>query len=235
MPDVASTHARLLVNLHERGSQEIDLTHDRFTIGRKPDNDLVIDDPAVSGHHARLLKIQSVYFVEDANSTNGTAVNGTRVERHQLRDADVVTIGLHRLIFRDGGAAAPLVPTEPAASADETMVLTAAVGRRSAPAAPVGRIVVVQGKTDRRDYHLTKHINVIGSQADAAVRLTGWFAPKNVAMIARRGSGYSVNTTRTAKTLLVNGTEVKGQQDLQHGDLIEVARIKMYFYLNNGR
>lgn len=231
MPDAASAPARLLVSLHERGSRDFDLTQDRFTIGRRPDNDLMIDDPAVSGHHARLVKIQAVYFLEDTGSTNGTAVNGTRIDRHQLRDADVITIGKHRLIFRDATAGTPAAPAEPAGDCDETMVLTAAGGRRRTPDSPAGRIVVIHGKTDRREYQLTKQVNAIGSHADAAVRLTGWFAPKHVAMIARRGTGYAVNATGTGKSLLVNGTEVKGQQELRHGDVIEVGGIKMYFYL----
>ncbi|HEX6531168.1 MAG TPA: FHA domain-containing protein, partial [Nitrospira sp.] len=93
--------AKLLVKLDGQGSRSIDLMTDGFTIGRKGDNDLSIDDPTVSSRHAKIVRVQSVYFLEDLKSTNGTAVNGKPVDRAQLHDADVITIGKHRLIFQD--------------------------------------------------------------------------------------------------------------------------------------
>ena len=93
--------ATLLIKLHGQGSKSLELTHETLTIGRKADNTLVIEDPAVSGHHARIVKVQSVFFLEDLMSTNGTAINGRPITRHQLHDADVITIGKHRLIFQE--------------------------------------------------------------------------------------------------------------------------------------
>jgi len=65
MPEILPQPATLLVKLHEKGSRHIELTLETFTIGRKADNTLAIEDPAVSGHHARIVKIQAVFFVED--------------------------------------------------------------------------------------------------------------------------------------------------------------------------
>ena len=65
MPETLPQPAKLLVKLHGKGSQQIELTLDTLTIGRKTDNVLVIEDPAVSGHHARIMKIQAVFFLED--------------------------------------------------------------------------------------------------------------------------------------------------------------------------
>ena len=101
MGNILTDSAKLLVKLRGQGSRSIDLTADTFTIGRKPDNDLPIDDHTVSSRHAKIVRVQSVYFLEDLKSTNGTAVNGKPVERAQLHDADVITIGQHRIIFQD--------------------------------------------------------------------------------------------------------------------------------------
>src|SRR5438132_13080970 len=105
MPETLPQQATLLVKLHGKGSRHFELTHETVTIGRKADNTLVIEDPAVSGHHARIVKIQAVFFLEDLKSTNGTAINGRSITRHQLRDADVITIGQHRLVFQEDSAA----------------------------------------------------------------------------------------------------------------------------------
>jgi len=219
--------ATLLVKLHGQESRHIELTDETLTIGRKADNALAIEDAAVSGHHARIVKIQAVFFLEDLMSTNGTAINGKPIMRHQLSDADVITIGRHRLVFQENEAAST-APTAPCVDLDRTMVLR---GTDPAPDKPslTAKILVVAGKTDRSEYSLTKQVNVIGSQDGAVIRLTGWFSPKSAAMIARRGNSYSISPSQRAKSLLVNSMEIVGQQDLKDGDQIEVAGVMLTF------
>jgi pSer/pThr/pTyr-binding forkhead associated (FHA) protein len=232
MPETLPQPAKLLVKLHGKGSQHIELTLDTVTIGRKTDNVLVIEDPAVSGHHARIVKIQAVFFLEDLKSTNGTALNGRPITRHQLRDADVITIGQHRLVFQENVAPSTAVPA-PFVDLDRTTVLR---GTDRTPDGPTltAKVLVIAGKTDRVEYPLTKQVNVIGSQDGAVIRLTGWFAPKSAATIARRGQSYSISPSRDAKYLLVNGTDVVGQQELKDGDQIEVAGVKLTFCILSG-
>ncbi|MEM7083881.1 MAG: FHA domain-containing protein [Pseudomonadota bacterium] len=74
---------------------------ERYTVGRLPDNDVRIDNPAVSGHHSLVINILNDSFLEDLNSTNGTYVNGKLVKKHALQHGDVVTIGHHQLRFVD--------------------------------------------------------------------------------------------------------------------------------------
>ncbi len=97
MPETLPQAVTLLVKLHGKGARNIDLIHETLTIGRKADNTLAIEDPAVSGHHARIVKTQAVFFLEDLKSTNGTAINGQPITRRQLRDEDLITVGQHRL------------------------------------------------------------------------------------------------------------------------------------------
>lgn len=229
MPHTVTARAKLLVKLHSQGSRTIDLVGERFVIGRKADNDLAIDDPSISSHHARIIKVQSVFFIEDLESTNGTSVNEKRIDRHQLRDADVISIGQHRLIFQDTSAAeTPVSATS--MDLDQTMILPGG-SVPPALAAPAARLLVTSGNTDHMEYTLTKQVALIGSQHDAAIRLTGWFAPKAAARITRRGPQYSISSGQRTKKVRVNGKEVETQQALKNGDQIEVAGITLSFFL----
>ncbi len=75
------------------------MNKERYTIGRLPDNDVRIDNPAVSGHHSLIINILNDSFLEDLNSTNGTYVNGKLIKKHALQHGDVVTVGHHQLRF----------------------------------------------------------------------------------------------------------------------------------------
>jgi pSer/pThr/pTyr-binding forkhead associated (FHA) protein len=229
MYDPATQRATLLVKLHDKAAQELDLTADPVTIGRKPDNTLPIDDPAVSAHHARITKIHAVYFIEDLQSTNGTFVNDKRIDRHQLRDTDVITIGRHRIIFREASSAsAPDPRPTPTEDLDHTMVLTGRPGRAEV-AAPPASLRVLSGKTDREEYLLVKQVTHIGSHSQAGIKLTGWFAPSNAGLITRRQNAYFVSKARTAKKLLVNGEELRGERELRDEDRIDVAGVALLF------
>jgi len=82
-----------------REGEAIALDSDVVTIGRSPHSDLFLDDVTVSRHHARVIKDESGYLVEDLNSLNGTYVNRRRIERHRLSDGDELQIGKFKLAF----------------------------------------------------------------------------------------------------------------------------------------
>jgi pSer/pThr/pTyr-binding forkhead associated (FHA) protein len=229
MSNTATTSAKLLVKLQGQGSRTIDIASDTFTIGRRADNDLPIDDHTVSGQHAKITRVQAVYFLEDLKSTNGTCLNGKPIDRAQLRDADVVTIGQHRIIFQDC-APAPAAALSGSIDTEQTMAISSKAMHAGQPAT-TANVLVTAGKTERMEYHLTKPTNLIGSQEGAAVRLTGWFAPKSAALISNRGGVYSISPSQGIKKLLVNGNEISSQQQLKNGDLIEVAGVSMTFYV----
>ena len=93
--------ARLMLSLDGQVLAEYNMTKERYTIGRLPDNDVRIDNGAVSGHHALVINILDDSFLEDLNSTNGTYVNGKLIKKHALQHGDVITIGHHQLRFSD--------------------------------------------------------------------------------------------------------------------------------------
>jgi pSer/pThr/pTyr-binding forkhead associated (FHA) protein len=226
---IVTDSAKLLVKLQGQGSRSIELTADSFTIGRKTDNDLPIDDHTVSSRHAKIVRVQSVYFLEDLKSTNGTAVNGKPVERAQLHDADVITIGQHRIIFQDNAPSSTASASAPPSELDQTMMISDK--HLSHAPSVAAKIVVASGKTDRVEYHLTKSANLIGAQDGAAIRLTGWFAPKAAALISSRGSGFTISPSEGSKRLLVNGRDVSAPHVLKDADVIEVAGVRMTFYM----
>jgi len=91
--------ARLILSLGGQVMAEFNMTKERYTVGRLPDNDVRIDNPAVSGHHSLIINILNDSFLEDLSSTNGTYVNGKLIKKHALQHGDVVTVGHHQLRF----------------------------------------------------------------------------------------------------------------------------------------
>ncbi|MDG2155531.1 MAG: FHA domain-containing protein [Gammaproteobacteria bacterium] len=91
--------ARIILSLGGQVMAEYNMTKERYTIGRLPDNDVRIDNPALSGHHALIINILNDSFLEDLNSTNGTYVNSKLVKKHALQNDDVITMGHHQLKF----------------------------------------------------------------------------------------------------------------------------------------
>jgi pSer/pThr/pTyr-binding forkhead associated (FHA) protein len=112
--------ARLILSLDNQVLAEYNMTKERYTIGRLPDNDVRIDNPAVSGHHSLIINILNDSFLEDLNSTNGTYVNGKLIKKHALQHGDVITIGHHQLRFSD-----QQVPETEQDEFEKTMVIPA--------------------------------------------------------------------------------------------------------------
>lgn len=232
MSNIVIHAPKLVVKFQGAVIREVELKEAQLTIGRKSDNDVVIEDPSVSGHHAKIVKIQSVFFVEDLHSTNGTLVNNTPIDRYQLQDTDVIMIGNHRLLFQDVVKPDLMPAWSSLGDADETMVLKGQKPRvASNRSSKEAMLKIVSGRTDRHEYALSHQLTVIGSDEGAAVKLHGWFAPKVGAMIGRRGDDYYISAVEDGKKLLVNDCVVTSQADLKDGDRVEVAGVKMYFSL----
>src|ERR1700728_3434144 len=96
-----SSVARLMLSLDGQILAEYNMNKERYTIGRLPDNEIRIDNPAVSGHHSLIINILNDSFLEDLNSTNGTYVNGKLIKKHAMQHGDVITVGHHQLRFVD--------------------------------------------------------------------------------------------------------------------------------------
>src|SRR6186713_166918 len=114
--------AKLILSLEGSVIREIPLDKDRVTIGRKAQNDIPIENLAVSGEHACIVTILNDSFLEDLGSTNGTLVNGNPIKKHILQNNDVIEIGKYKLKFVNDGPVAAQTTVE---DFERTMVLRA--------------------------------------------------------------------------------------------------------------
>jgi hypothetical protein len=219
------------------------------TIGRLPDNMVIIDNPAVSGHHARVFREGDQVIVEDLKSTNGTFVNGRHVYRHSLRNGDVVLVGKHTLVFDRMAFAAPLVPEPVMSGLGDTMYLdtrqhrtllatlreTRAEAEKRAGARPtwapaperIGVLRVVSGRAEQPEYDLQAHTSFIGKSTTALVKLRGWFKPEVAVAIAWNADGY-VATAHGGRTR-INDRPLNGRHRLKEGDVLHVSGLTLEF------
>jgi len=143
--------AKLILSLDGSVIREIPLNKDRVTIGRKPQNDIPIENLAVSGEHACIVTILNDSFLEDLGSTNGTLVNGNPIKKHILQNNDVIEIGKYKMKYvgeAGSAAAAPAtaddfertmvmgMPVKTAASAPKPAAAAAPAPRPATPASP---------------------------------------------------------------------------------------------------
>ncbi|MBZ0155089.1 MAG: FHA domain-containing protein [Alphaproteobacteria bacterium] len=235
--------AKVTVKFHERVLSEVPLDSGIVTIGRKPKNSIRIDNLAVSGFHAKIFREGGQFVLEDMGSLNGTFVNGAKIARHILRNGDTVLIGRHLLNFEAPEMDSPPGQAMGARSVrgDETLVIDSRVQQRMLhdmpePGEPApggerqGGFTVITGSPGRPEFELRDRVTSIGKSADAGIRLKGLFAPKVAALINRRREGYFINPVGSAG-VRVNGNRIAGRYDLKDGDIVEVGRLKIQFYL----
>lgn len=241
--------AKLVLSLNGVVQGEYELNQERVTIGRKAENEIPIDNLAVSGKHALLITILDDSFLEDLGSTNGTYVNGKLIKKHALKNGDVIAIGKHELkyvndaagdddddedefektmIIKPGSASAAVAAAKAAenAGAAAEPVKPAAAGAPAGGGMPLGRLTVLNGPIAGKELELTKALITLGKPGT------------QVAVISRRPQGYFLTHIESdgdgKRYPTVNGEPIgpKAYQ-LKDGDLIELAGIKMEFSISN--
>jgi len=246
---------KLILRFDDRELTECAVGTHPVSIGRLPDNLLVIDNPAVSGRHARVYKEGNHYVLEDLKSTNGTFVNDKPVARHTLLEGDIIVVGKHNLVFTLKGGeqtedhkqeeALPeiggtmFLDTEKQKNllsgldrGRPSQVYDAVVPKTAIPTAQgrIGTIKVVAGNTGQSEYVLAAVTTMIGKADTAQIRLKGWFKPQVAAAIARKGEGFTI--TPMGGKVSVNGEKVSGRRELISGDMIEVGGLTLEFTLS---
>jgi pSer/pThr/pTyr-binding forkhead associated (FHA) protein len=231
---------KFLLKFNAAVLREIPIDKTPLTIGRKPENDIVIDNMAVSGQHAKLVLQGGNYVIEDLQSTNGTFVNEKKIVNSAVKHNDHIMIGQHTLVFLYPES----LQEKPAktAAADETVVMTPERQAEllnmeavvKAPSEPQARqaeqavLRVIEGKSEQREYVLSSLLTYIGKSETAAIKIKGFFAPDIAALISKRPTGYIITAVKDGYSKL-NGKSLSGQADLQDGDLIEAGGIKFLF------
>jgi hypothetical protein len=221
--------SKLVVSLDGVVIKEVQITKDKTTLGRRPYNDIVIDNLAVSGEHAVLQMVGHDVFIEDLNSTNGTYINGKAIKKQLLTHNDTVEIGKYKIkylgeesaeyektmIMRPGAQAG--VPYGAAASAAHSNF--GGLGTAGATAAPApASIRVLNGAASGREVMLTKVVTTVGKPG------------VQVASITKRPGGYVFAHVEGAARPSVNGVPLTGDSvALRNGDVIELAGTQMQF------
>jgi pSer/pThr/pTyr-binding forkhead associated (FHA) protein len=240
--------ARLILSLDGQVLAEYNMTKERYTVGRLPDNDVRIDNAAVSGHHGLIINILNDSFLEDLNSTNGTYVNGKLIKKHALTHGDVITIGHHHLRFVDSqvesteqdefertlviqpgqvnearlkAATESLAPSAAHVPAAAPVARVAPAPEKGAPSR-AAKLQVLSGQFAGRELELAKTLTTLGRPG------------VQVAAISRRSDGYYVVHVESAKPgdfPLVNGQPIGPQaRRLHDNDVVTLAGVKMGFF-----
>ena len=241
--------AKLILSMDGAVLKEYPLNKERTTIGRKPHNDIVIDNLAVSSEHAAIVTILNDSFLEDLDSTNGLAVNGTPTKKHFLQNNDVVEIGKYKLKYLndqptqtsaadfektmvlrapvkmspgDGGAKSPLdvtVTRKTEATTQFNATNSGMVAEASAVQTPAAVVQILNGPNAGKELELVKNLTTLGKPG------------VQVAVLARRPHGYFITHVEGGSFPTVNGSSIGEQpHQLRDHDLIELAGVKMEFY-----
>jgi pSer/pThr/pTyr-binding forkhead associated (FHA) protein len=234
--------AKLVLGFNGQTLHEYSLDQETVTIGRKTDNDIHIDNLAVSGNHAKILTILNDSFIEDLDSTNGTYINGKKVNKHALKNGEIITIGKHELkyinepTFTDTFEKTMIIRPDAAGMPEQDQTgtnLEKHIGKIASDLASAGtadpeqtgaaHLKFLSGANKGKDLNLTRILTTLGKPG------------VQVAAITRRPTGYyliAVDAASSPSNPLVNGVEIGQQaQPLKHGDEIVVAGIKMGFSL----
>lgn len=203
---------KMIVSIDGVVIKEVQLTKERTTLGRRPYNDVVIDNLAVSGEHAALQLNGQDVLLEDLNSTNGTYVNGKAIKQQVLQNGDTIEVGKYKIKFM----------SEAEQNFDKTMLFRPgeAAGLTRLPDPPSLNAVlrVLSGVASGREVPLTKAVTTVGKPGVA------------VASISRRAQGFVVAHVDGDSSSMLNGAPI-GQEPvaLRSGDMIELAGTRMQF------
>lgn len=207
---------KMIVSIDGVVIKEVQLTKDRTTLGRRPYNDIVIDNLAVSGEHAVLQMTGAEVYLEDLNSTNGTYINGKAVKKQLLQNNDTVEIGKYKIKY---------INEVPGATFDKTVIMKPGMVPPPPGAATPGgegdvkgAIKVLSGAAAGREVPLVKVVTTIGKPGVA------------VAAITKRPHGFVVAHVEGGSKPTLNGSAI-GQEPvtLKSGDLLELAGTQMQF------
>jgi hypothetical protein len=221
--------AKLLLSLEGVTLREVVLAKGHTTFGRRPYSDVVIDNLAVSGQHATMhLGADGEVLVEDLRSTNGTFVNGKQVERQVLCSGDIIGIGKYQLRFEHDPrpslatppvqALAKVEPTQPDSGPPSVFAETALAAEPAMVAPQAPTIQVLSGAAAGRKLALVKVVTTIGKSGIG------------IAAITRRGRGFMLSYVEGGAVPSINGAPLQsGPVVLQHGDLLELAGVRMQF------
>jgi len=215
---------RLVVRLKNRPLKTYNMTGGRITIGRLPENDIVIDNLGVSRKHAVITAVRPGYVIRDLGSRNGTFLNGSKVSDAPLASGDLVTIGKYEIRFSipEGEEAAE-------SDMDQTVIIPHYRKDRAAGASgPPRSSPKLYRRSDLEEYPIDGGRLLIGKSREADIRLKGLFAPKVTVEIRREDDGWLLQKTSGRRNVRING-ECLEEKVLEEEDLIAIGSDEFVF------
>ena len=216
-----------------------------LSVGRLNDNQIVVENLAVSGHHCKIDSVGEGYLLTDLQSKNGTFVNQQRVASHWLKNGDVVTVGKHTLVFVHEGVGAAPKPTM--GDMEKTMVMDTAMHREmlaksakpevagaagSHPAEDEGAAVLTYLSGGDGEVTVTRKLIKVGKADNNDIVVKGFLVGATAATIAKRPAGYYLSYVGGMSKPKVNGVPVKESVQLKDYDKIEVGSVTLQFNLS---
>lgn len=232
---------KIILKLGDRVLREFPLITPALSIGRNPASDIHIDNLAVSGSHARLIRDGEKFVVEDLGSLNGTFVGGKRITRAALADGDEIIIGKHTLLFTKAAKGAPAKPGA-AAAIEKTMVLDTKRHRELSgkpreethfPGDTVGVFIVEQGRAEPDEFEMKRSFATVGKGKSSDIRIRGLFAPSVAALLHRTEEGFFMSPPESGKKPRLNLRAVKERTPLKDGDAIEAGGVRIRFTIRS--
>jgi len=250
--------ASLVLSFNGEMVKEYEITKPRISIGRRPHHDIAIDNLAVSGDHAALVRVGNQLILEDGGSTNGTKVNGQTVEKQPLKNGDVIEIGKYHLKYFEGKTAhiepelektmlirspfagKQLDPEAPPAMDAPTNVepfpttLSPEIKAHHAPEPLLAQAAHLTAETPAHQMHYVLQV-LNGKQAGVEVPLLKPLTSLGkkgvqVVMITRRPTGFFLNHVQGDRFPIVNGATLNERPcPLNPEDVIELAGVRMKF------
>ncbi|MEO5378055.1 MAG: FHA domain-containing protein [Magnetococcus sp. DMHC-6] len=244
--------AKIVIKVKGVIREERELTRVATAIGRTSENEIILDNPAVSRSHAAIVRKGDKYLLEDLDSRNGTFVNGQRIQRHELQDGDSILVGKHTLLYVDHqnsssensfhpghsgtfkkerpGAQLEDIPSNAEAPSRAGHVEEDSCGTTiltSIIKQPEGYLTVLSGDLSRTKYHLSNTVTILGKDDNAEIRLTGLFTPRLVGVIHRRADGFYI--APSGRNMKLNEVLISGKQKLMDGNIISYKEFSFRF------
>lgn len=214
--------AKLIVTLDDTLIKVVPLSKDRMTLGRRPYNDIVVDNLAVSGEHAALQAIGSEFFIEDLSSTNGTYINNKKIKRQILQTGDTIEIGKYAIKYVQDAEGDKSSAQQIAAKngADTTLPNDEKLNlfEQTKFAEVYVAIKILSGTSMGKEMPLVKVVTTIGKPGEAVIAIT------------KRRNSYVVSHVEGSSRPLLNGATFGiDAVPLKNGDLFELAGTAMQF------
>ena len=216
----------LIIKLGDNVVQKYFFVNEPMSIGRAPDNEIVIENLAISRNHAVISATGESFLIKDLGSSNGTFVNGEKVTQALLNDKDVISIGKHKLYFYNAAPAREVIRRPSFADADCTMLVTHV---------PVtAELEQIRGKHHATVHPLNGDVTRLGRGAQNDIRLSDWFVSKEHATITRVEDAFVLRDLGSWRHTFVNDTQIE-EAVLRHGDVIQVGpTVQFRFAVTSG-